>query len=85
MVEKSQSLQDIFLNNIRKEKIAVTIFLINGVKLQGIITWFDNFSILLRREGHSQLVYKHSVSTILPAIPLKLNDQFNDEVNEVEE
>ena len=85
MVEKSQRLQDIFLNNIRKEKIAVTIFLINGVKLQGIITWFDNFSILLRREGHSQLVYKHSVSTILPAIPLKLNDQFNDEVNEVEE
>lgn len=85
MVEKSQSLQDVFLNNIRKEKVAVTIFLINGVKLQGIITWFDNFSILLRREGHSQLVYKHSVSTILPATPLKLNDQFNDEVNEVEE
>ena len=85
MVEKSQSLQDVFLNNIRKEKVAVTIFLINGVKLQGIITWFDNFSILLRREGHSQLVYKHSVSTILPATPLKLTDQFNDEVNEVEE
>ena len=59
--EKSQSVQDVFLNNIRKSKMPVTVFLVNGVKLQGIITWFDNFSVLLRRDAHSQLVYKLSL------------------------
>ncbi len=63
---KTQNLQDSFLNNVRKEKISVTIFLLHGVKLQGIVTWFDNFSILLKRENHVQLVYKHSISTIMP-------------------
>ena len=61
-----------FLNNIRKNKTAVTIFLVNGVKLQGILTWFDNFSLLLRRDAHSQLVYKHAISTIMPAQPVQL-------------
>jgi host factor-I protein len=70
--EKSQSVQDVFLNNIRKSKMPVTVFLVNGVKLQGIITWFDNFSVLLRRDAHSQLVYKHAISTIMPAGPLLL-------------
>jgi host factor-I protein len=70
--EKSQSVQDVFLNNIRKNKMPVTIFLVNGVKLQGIVTWFDNFSVLLRRDAHSQLVYKHAISTIMPAGPLVL-------------
>ena len=70
--EKSQSVQDVFLNNIRKNKMPVTIFLVNGVKLQGIVTWFDNFSVLLRRDAHSQLVYKHAISTIMPAGPLQL-------------
>ena len=65
--DKSEKLQDIFLNQIRKEKSSVTIFLINGVKLQGIITWFDNFSILLKRDNHIQLIYKHSISTIMPS------------------
>ena len=64
--DKSEKLQEIFLNQIRKEKLSVTIFLINGVKLQGIITWFDNFCILLKREGVTQLVYKHAISTIMP-------------------
>ena len=67
MADKSLSLQDHFLNSLRRSKSAVTIFLVKGVKLQGIITWFDAFSLLLRRDGASQLVYKHSVSTILPA------------------
>ena len=71
-VEKSQSVQDVFLNHIRKNKVAVTIFLVNGVKLQGIVTWFDNFSVLLRRDAHSQLVYKHAISTIMPAQPVQL-------------
>lgn len=72
--EKQQNLQDAFLNHIRKGKIPVTVFLVNGVKLQGVITSFDNFCILLRRDGQSQLVYKHAVSTIMPAQPFSLYD-----------
>jgi len=60
------NLQDAFLNLLRRNKIPVTMFLVKGVKLQGIVTWFDNFSILLRRDGQSQLVYKHAISTIMP-------------------
>jgi host factor-I protein len=67
---KPQNLQDQFLNLLRKNKIPVTMFLVKGVKLQGIVTWFDNFSILLRRDGQSQLVYKHAVSTIMPSVPI---------------
>ena len=67
---KGQNLQDQFLNLLRKNKIPVTMFLVKGVKLQGIVTWFDNFSILLRRDGQSQLVYKHAVSTIMPSQPV---------------
>jgi host factor-I protein len=67
---KGQNLQDQFLNLLRKNKTPVTMFLVKGVKLQGIVTWFDNFSILLRRDGQSQLVYKHAVSTIMPSQPI---------------
>lgn len=70
MPARPLSLQDQFLNSVRRAKLPVTIFLVKGVKLQGVITWFDSFSLLLRREGASQLVYKHSVSTIMPAAPL---------------
>lgn len=72
--DRPQSLQDTFLNQVRKQKISLTIFLVNGVKLQGIVTWFDNFCVLLRRDGHSQLVYKHAISTIMPAQPVNLMD-----------
>jgi len=72
MSDKHQNLQDVFLNQIRKEKNSVTIFLVNGVKLQGVVTWFDNFCVLLRRDGHSQLVYKHAISTIMPSGPVRL-------------
>ncbi len=70
--EKSQNVQDVFLNHIRKNKTPVTVFLVNGVKLQGIVTWFDNFSVLLRRDGHTQLVYKHAISTVMPSLPIQL-------------
>src|SRR5256886_11707336 len=70
--EKSQNVQDVFLNAIRKNKTPVTVFLVNGVKLQGIVTWFDNFSMLLRRDGHTQLVYKHAISTVMPSTPVQL-------------
>lgn len=78
MTEKNQNVQDVFLNKIRKEKMSVTVFLVNGVKLQGVVTWFDNFSMLLRRDAHVQLVYKHAISTIMPGGPLSLYD--NEEV-----
>ncbi len=70
--ERAQNLQDTFLNHVRKQKIPLTIFLVNGVKLQGVVTWFDNFCVLLRRDGHSQLVYKHAISTIMPGHPVQL-------------
>ena len=77
--DKMQNLQDVFLNHVRKQKIPVTVFLVNGVKLQGIITWFDNFCVLLRRDGHSQLVYKHAISTVMPVTPVSLFDEDGDE------
>jgi host factor-I protein len=73
--EKKENLQDVFLNTVRKAKTPVTVFLVNGVKLQGIITWFDNFCVLLRRDGHSQLVYKHAISTVMPVSPINLYDE----------
>jgi host factor-I protein len=79
--EKSQNVQDVFLNHVRKNKLPVTIFLVNGVKLQGIISWFDNFSVLLRRDAHVQLVYKHAISTVMPAQTIQLFDPSKDEVD----
>ena len=79
MADKAQNLQDVFLNNVRKSKLPVTVFLVNGVKLQGIITWFDNFSLLLRRDGHSQLVYKHAVSTVMPSQAISLFESEEEE------
>ena len=77
--ERSQNVQDVFLNNIRKNKPPVTIFLVNGVKLQGVVTWFDNFCVLLRRDAHSQLVYKHAISTVMPSMPIQLFEPETDE------
>jgi host factor-I protein len=70
--DKKQNLQDTFLNSVRRSKTPLTIFLVNGVKLQGVVSWFDNFCVLLRRDGQSQLVYKHAISTIMPAQPVQL-------------
>jgi host factor-I protein len=74
MADKVNNLQDIFLNTLRKSKTPVTMFLVKGVKLQGIITWFDNFSVLLRRDGQSQLIYKHAISTVMPAHSIDLDE-----------
>jgi host factor-I protein len=78
MADKALSLQDQFLNSIRRSKTPATIFLVKGVKLQGIVTWFDAFSLLLRRDGVSQLVYKHAISTIMP-LSMPLLDQVEGE------
>lgn len=67
MGDKSPNLQDLFLNACRKGRAPVTIFLVKGIKLSGVISGFDAFSLLLRRDGESQLVYKHAISTIVPA------------------
>ncbi|PHR60274.1 MAG: RNA chaperone Hfq [Robiginitomaculum sp.] len=80
--DKKQNLQDTFLNTVRKTKTPLTIFLVNGVKLQGIVTWFDNFCMLLRRDGHSQLVYKHAISTIMPSAPVSLFESSEEEEGE---
>ncbi|MSO74878.1 MAG: RNA chaperone Hfq [Alphaproteobacteria bacterium] len=79
--EKTQNLQETFLNHLRKGKLPVTIFLVNGVKLQGVVTWFDNFCVLLRRDSHSQLVYKHAISTIMPGQPIQLFEGGKDEAD----
>jgi host factor-I protein len=76
--EKSVNVQDAFLNHIRKNKTPLTVFLVNGVKLQGTITWFDSNTILLRREGHAQLIYKHAISTLMPHGPVSILDYNND-------
>lgn len=75
----SQNVQDDFLGNIKKDKISVTVFLVNGVKLQGLIICFDDSSLLLRRDGHTQLIYKHAISTIMPTSAIDF------EVEETEE
>ena len=84
MADRNANLQDVFLNHVRKEKASVTVFLVNGVKLTGRITWFDNFCVLLSRDPRtpggarnavSQLVYKHAISTIMPDEPVKLFDE----------
>ncbi len=80
--EKKQNLQDTFLNSVRKSKTPLTIFLVNGVKLQGVVSWFDNFCVLLRRDGQSQLVYKHAISTIMPAQPVQLYEPEPDQEND---
>ena len=76
--KNGQNLQDLFLNHIRKSRTSVTMFLVNGVKLQGVVTSFDRFVILLRRDGHSQLVYKHAVSTMMPSSAVQLFEREGD-------
>ncbi|SKA33878.1 RNA chaperone Hfq [Consotaella salsifontis] len=78
MADRLQNLQDLFLNTVRKQKISLTIFLVNGVKLTGVVTSFDNFCVLLRRDGNSQLVYKHAISTIMPSQPVNMYEGEDD-------
>ena len=77
--DRKQNLQDAFLNAVRRTRTPVTIFLVNGVKLQGVVSWFDNFCVLLRRDGQAQLVYKHAISTIMPAAPVQLYEPGEDD------
>jgi host factor-I protein len=74
MSEKAPTVQDVFLTHLRERKTPVTIFLMNGIKLQGTVDWFDKFSVVLRRDRHSQLVYKSTISTIVPTMAVQLFD-----------
>ena len=80
--EKNQNVQDVFLNHVRKSQVGVTVFLVNGVKLKGTVSRFDNFCILLRRDNQSQLVYKHAISTVMPSGPIQLFDSPEDTEDE---
>lgn len=82
MPNEKQNVQDVFLNYVRKAKTPVTIFLVNGVKLQGMISGFDTFCVLLKRDGHVQLVYKHAISTVMPTQPIQLYDASESEAAE---
>ena len=77
--DKKQNLQETFLNSVRQSRTPLTIFLVNGVKLQGVVSWFDQYCVLLHRDGQSQLVYKRAISTIMPAVPVRLYEPADDE------
>jgi host factor-I protein len=80
--DRKGNLQDTFLNAVRRSRTPLTIFLMNGVKLQGVVGWFDAFSVLLRRDGQAQLVYKHAISTIMPSQPVQLFEPGADDEDE---
>ena len=77
--DRQNNVQDVFLNHLRKSRSPCTVFLVNGVKLQGNITWFDNFSLLLTRDGSTQMVYKHAISTVMPGEPVQIHQLIGDD------
>ncbi|ASJ54251.1 RNA chaperone Hfq [Brevibacillus porteri] len=78
-MKQTINIQDTFLNHLRKENIAVTIYLVNGFQLRGYIKAFDNFTIVIDSEGKQQLVYKHAISTFTPQRPVSLMSQENNQ------
>ena len=72
-MQKTQNLQDAFLNYIRREKIPVTLFLMNGFQLRGVVRSFDSFVVLIDADGRQQMIYKHAISTVAPALPARLS------------
>lgn len=73
-MQKTQNLQDTFLNYIRREKIPVTLFLMNGFQLRGVVRSFDSFVVLIDADGRQQMIYKHAISTIAPLSPIDLHE-----------
>ena len=72
---RTENYQDQFLNQARRERTPLTVFLVNGFQMRGVITGFDAFVIVLLSEGRQQMIYKHAVSTITPSVPLRLNQE----------
>lgn len=73
-MQRIQNLQDVFLNQARRERMPVTMFLMNGFQLRGVIRGFDAFAVLVDSEGRQQMIYKHAISTVAPARPLALSE-----------
>lgn len=73
MSKQQINLQDLFLNQVRKEGVAITLYLVNGFQLKGVLRGFDNFTVVLDSEGKQQMVYKHAISTIMPSRPINLS------------
>lgn len=71
-MQKTQNLQDTFLNYIRREKIPVTLFLMNGFQLRGVVRSFDSFVVLIDADGRQQMIYKHAISTLVPLQPVRI-------------
>ena len=74
-MQKTQNLQDAFLNQLRRERINITVFLVNGFQMHGVIRAYDGFTVVLDSDGRQQLIYKHAISTIIPPRPVELNAQ----------
>jgi len=72
-MSKTINLQDVLLNQLRKDKVSITVFLTNGFQLKGTIKGFDNFVVILESEGKQQMIYKHAISTLIPAKTINLN------------
>ena len=73
-MQKTQNLQHVFLNQLRRDRLSVTVFLLNGFQMHGIIRSFDGFTVVLDTDGKQQLIYKHAISTIIPPKPLSLEE-----------
>jgi host factor-I protein len=73
-MQKTQNLQDIFLNQARRDKIIVTVFLVNGFQMRGVIRGFDNFIVVMDSDGKQQMIYKHAISTIIPPKPIDFRE-----------
>lgn len=84
-MNKSINLQDVFLNQARKERIAVTVFLKNGFQFKGLVKGFDAFTVILESEGKQNLVYKHAISTIVPARAISILDELKETGENTEE
>ena len=74
-MQRTENYQDLFLNQARRERTPLTVFLVNGFQMRGVITGFDAFVILLQSDGRQQMIYKHAVSTITPMSPLRLTQE----------
>ncbi len=74
-MQKNQNLQDLFLNQARRERSVITMFLMNGFQLHGVVRGFDNFTVVLDSDGKQQLIYKHAISTVVPPRPIDLDGE----------
>ena len=74
-MQKNQNLQDLFLNQARRERSVITMFLMNGFQLHGVVRGFDNFTVVLDSDGKQQLIYKHAISPVVPPRPISLDEE----------